>query len=104
MPYDAYIMLARTQISLKPEELLRARERASQLRISLAEYIRRLVARDLGEPAPKADPSVVFDLGDSGGSDIARNKDRMLGEAIGGAHGAGHVADAGPAPRRGKRR
>lgn len=52
--------------------------------ISLAEYVRRLLARDLDRPTPRADPSAVFDLGDSGGSDVARDKDRMLGEAVAG--------------------
>ena len=28
------------------------------------------------------DPSVLFDLGDSGGSDIATNKDTMIAEAV----------------------
>ena len=59
-----------------------ARERASQLGISLAEYVRRLVARDLGDVVPHADPTSVFNLGDSGGSNIARDKDAMVGEAV----------------------
>jgi len=57
-------MMARTQITLDPELHRRARERAAELGISLAEYIRRLVARDL-EPTPKADVSELFDLFDS---------------------------------------
>jgi len=75
-------MMVRTQLSLDPEALRRAREKAAQLGISLAEYVRRLVERDLGESARKTDPSVLFDLGDSGGSDIARDKDKMLGDAV----------------------
>ncbi len=62
--------------------LRRARSKASQLGISLAEYVRRLVAEDLDETAPGADPEKVFNLGSSGGSDIAREKDRMLEEAF----------------------
>jgi len=61
-----------------------ARARAEELGISLAEYVRRLVARDLGEPEPRTDPSVVFALGDSGRSDIARDKDKLIGEALAG--------------------
>jgi hypothetical protein len=52
------------------------------LGISLAEYVRRLVARDLGVRAPPSDPSLVFDLGRSEESDIARRKDVMLAEAF----------------------
>ena len=51
--------------------------------ISLAEYVRRLVDRDLGEvERPAADISVLFGLGDSGGSDIANHKDEYIGEAF----------------------
>ena len=59
-----------------------AQRKAAAMGISLTEYVRRLVARDLESSAPEAiDVSVIFDLGDSGGSDITRDKDRMLGEA-----------------------
>lgn len=75
-------MMARTQITLAPEIQRRARQRASDLGISLAEYVRRLVARDLGSPQMKADPALVFDLGSSGGSDIAREKSAMLAAAF----------------------
>lgn len=79
-------MTSRTQITLSPELQKRAKERASQLGISFAEYIRRLVAIDLKEPAPPTEPSAVFDLGGSGGSDIARDKDKLLGEASAAEH------------------
>ena len=75
-------MTSRTQITLDPETHQRARRRASELRISFAEYIRRLVSRDLGRGKHKADPSLVFNLGTSGGSDVARDKDAMVGEAF----------------------
>jgi hypothetical protein len=75
-------MMARTQIMLDPEIQRRARQRASDMGISLAEYVRRLVVRDLGQPRAGADPSAIFDLGASGGSDIASNKDAMIAEAI----------------------
>jgi hypothetical protein len=81
--YDVYIMMTRTQVSFERPMLRRARDRAGKLGISLAEYIRRLVAQDLEqEPAP-SDPSAVFDLGSSGGSDIAADKDAMVGRAFG---------------------
>ena len=39
-------------------------------------------ARDLGEPGAKTDPSIVFNLGSSGGADVAKDKDGMIHEAI----------------------
>jgi hypothetical protein len=76
-------MNARTQITMDPQLQRRAQARAEQLGISFAEYVRRLVASDLGEPKPKADISIVFDLIDEGPpTDIARNKDKMIGEAV----------------------
>jgi hypothetical protein len=75
-------MMQRTQISLEASEHRRARRRASELGISLAEYVRRLVRRDIGEPTMSGDVSGLFALGDSGGSDVAAAKDAYLGEAI----------------------
>jgi hypothetical protein len=75
-------MMSRTQITLEPEIQRRARQRASDLGVSLAEYVRRLVARDLGSTRAAVDPAVVFDLGASGGSDIANNKKVMTAEAF----------------------
>jgi hypothetical protein len=79
---NVYIMMVRIQITLDPELQARARRKAAEYGISFAEYVRRLIARDLGEPAGPADPSVVFNLGDSGGSDIAREKNRRVAEAV----------------------
>ena len=75
-------MMARTQITLDPEIQRQARKRANDLGISLAEYVRRLVSRDLGGVRPAVNPALIFDLGASRGSDIARNKDAMLAEAF----------------------
>jgi hypothetical protein len=80
--YDGATMMSRTQITLAPEMQRRARQRASDLGVSLAEYLRRLLARDLGSIQAKADPVCVFDLGSSGGSDIAKNKSAMIAEAF----------------------
>lgn len=82
MRYDGAIMMARTQITLDPETQKQARRRASDLGVSFAEYVRRLVAQDIGGERPKADPSAIFDLFSSGGSDIAKHKDEMIGEAV----------------------
>ena len=80
--HDVSIMMTRTQLSFEREMLHRARTKAGGLGLSLAEYVRRLVAEDLGDPMPSPDPSILFNLGSSGGSDIAREKDDMLGRAF----------------------
>jgi hypothetical protein len=76
-------MNTRTQITMDPELQRRAHAKAAELGISFAEYVRRLVADDLGKHKRKVDVSVVFDLGSSDEpTDIARDKDKMLGEAV----------------------
>jgi hypothetical protein len=75
-------MMVRTQITLESELQKRARQRAGEIGVSMAEYVRQLVARDLARPATSADVSSIFDLGDSGGSDIARDKDAMIATAF----------------------
>lgn len=76
-------MMARTQITLEPETHKRARQRASDLGVSLAEYLRGLVKKDLGSPQKKADVSCIFNLGHGGhDSDIANRKDEMIADAI----------------------
>jgi hypothetical protein len=76
-------MNARTQITMEPALQRRAQARAAELGISFAEYVRRLVAEDIGAPMPKADISSLFDLIDEGPpTDIARDKDKMIGEAV----------------------
>lgn len=76
-------MVVRTQITLDAEAHRQAKRRAADLGISFAEYVRRVVDRDLGAPAPRPDPSQIFGLFDSGGSDVARDKDRYVDEAVG---------------------
>jgi hypothetical protein len=76
-------MNARTQITMDPELQRRAHAKAKELGISFAEYMRRLVANDLGEQKPKADISILFDLGASDeATDIAHDKEKMIGEAV----------------------
>jgi len=90
-------MNARTQITMDPELQRRAQARAEEFGISFAEYVRRLVASDLGEPKPKADISIVFDLVDEGPpTDIARDKDKMIGDAV----WADYLRKTGRKPRR----
>src|SRR5437868_6885725 len=76
-------MNARMQITMEPDMQRRAQAKAAELGISFAEYIRRLVAEDIGERKPKVDVSSIFDLGASDEpTDIARDKDKMIGEAL----------------------
>src|SRR5437763_9671170 len=76
-------MYRRTQIRIGSELQKRAQARATELGISFAEYVRRLVASDIGESTPKPDISIVFDLAASGKpTDIARDKDKMIGQAV----------------------
>lgn len=77
-------MNARTQITLDPEMQRRAQTKAAELGISFAEYMRRLVAQDLGETeTPTFDITQIFDLVTDGPeTDIARDKDKMVGEAV----------------------
>ena len=76
-------MHARTQITIDAATQRKAQAKAAELGISFAEYVRRLVSADLGQRAPKADVSILFDLGASGGvTDIARDKGSLLGQAV----------------------
>jgi len=69
-------------VTLDSEMQRGARRRASELGISLAEYFRRLVSRDLARPDTRPNIDRIFDLGNSGGSDIGRNKDQMISTAL----------------------
>ena len=82
MCYDGAIMMSRTQITLEPEFQRRARQRANDLGVSFAEYIRGLVVRDLAHPKGEPGIEAIFCLGSSGGSNIARDKDVMIGDAV----------------------
>src|ERR1700691_3714086 len=76
-------MHARTQITMEPALRRRAQRRAAELGVSFAEYVRRVVAGDLGEIRAKPDVAILFDLVDGGPpTDIARDKDRMMAEAV----------------------
>jgi len=81
-------MRIRTQITIDRDLLRRAQAKADSLGITFSEYVRGLVARDLGirerkTTSKKPDISVVFDLCKSGPpTDIARDKDKMIGEAV----------------------
>jgi hypothetical protein len=76
-------MNARTQITIDPELQDLAHAKASELGISFAEYVRRLLAQDLASARRKVHVSAVFDLVDEGPpTNIARDKDKMVAEAV----------------------
>ena len=76
-------MNARTQITIDPELQSLAQAKAAELGISFAEYVRRLLAQDLGAARRKIQISAVFDLVDEGPpTNVARDKDKMLAEAV----------------------
>ena len=75
-------MILRTQISLESKLHSQIRMRAAALGISFAEYIRRLIEHGLKEMHREIDRSVIFDLGISEPSDIAKHKDQMISKAI----------------------
>jgi hypothetical protein len=75
-------MMVRTQIALDADAHRRAKRRAADQGVSLAEYVRQAVDRDLGEQPKKGDISAIFGLFDSGGSDVASHKDEYLGDAM----------------------
>lgn len=82
-------MMARTQISLPLEIHRRAKQRAEELGVSFAEYVRGVLARDLGAAERHADVAVLFALGDSGRSDVSATKDARVAEAIASRRTAG---------------
>jgi hypothetical protein len=75
-------MMSRTQITLDPLAHRQARRRAADLGISLAEYLRRLVQKDLGAPRKRVDVTCIFNIGDGGESNVAIEKDQMIAEAL----------------------
>lgn len=76
-------MNARSQITIDPETQRRAHARAAELGISFAEYVRRLLAQDLGDGKRTGDISVVFNLvTDEPRTNVARDKDEMIAEAV----------------------
>jgi hypothetical protein len=68
---------------MDPEMRRGAHAKAAGLGLSFAEYVRRLVAKDLGEAKPKPEIAIMFDLVDYGKpTNIARDKDKMIGDAV----------------------
>ncbi|MCY3593746.1 MAG: hypothetical protein OXH95_03405 [bacterium] len=72
----------RTQIDLKSEQHAFVKRKAADMGISMAEYIRRLVERDLSQTDSGSGISAIFGIGDSGGSDISVDRKGATAEAI----------------------
>jgi hypothetical protein len=65
---------------MDPELQRRAHAKAAELGITFAEYVRRLIAHDLGEPRRYTRISLLFDLG---ASREPTDKDRCYGKPRG---------------------
>lgn len=75
-------MATRMQVTIDTAQHRALAARAAAMGISLAEYIRRVLAADLDDTVQReGDISEIFGIGDSGGSDVAREKEHYLGEA-----------------------
>src|SRR3954470_324901 len=84
---EAFVMTEHVTISLEAEDLERARREARQLGVSLESYLSHLVHGSLPTPAPTAHErphiSAIFGIGASiEPTDVGRDKDAMLGEAV----------------------
>jgi hypothetical protein len=75
-------VMVRTQITLESELQRRAKQRVSESGVSLADYVRRLLAHDLKGHVREADPACVFDLGKSGGANVAKERNSMIAHAF----------------------
>ena len=73
----------RTQIALPPEQHAEVKLKAAGLGISMAEYIRRLIDRDLNRPHPRGGIPSIIGICSSDGSDIAaEGKNKAVGRAV----------------------
>lgn len=75
-------MTQRTQITLDPEQHRKVRRRASALGISMAQYLREIIERELSDTPARGDVSAILALGNSGDSDVARHKDEYVRAAV----------------------
>lgn len=76
-------MTSRMQITLDAAMQVKVRRRAERIGVPVAEYVRRVIAADLGEDPPRTDVAELFDIGRSTKpTDIARHKKAMIAEAI----------------------
>ncbi|HJR92168.1 MAG TPA: hypothetical protein VJ938_07000 [Acidimicrobiia bacterium] len=76
-------MPSRSQITLESSLARRAKQRARDMGISFAEYVRRLIDQDLSGDSVRPRLDDLIGAGDSGGSDVALHEDEYLNEAFG---------------------
>ena len=76
-------MTSRMQITLDPAMQVKVRRRAESIGVPIAEYVRRVIAADLGDEPPRSHVSEIFGLGESAEpTNIARDKNAMIAAAI----------------------
>ena len=75
-------MKVRVQFAMDSDLKRRATERARESGLSFAEYVLKLIERDVALAKSKTGIEAIFDLGSSGGSNVAANKQAMIAEAI----------------------
>ncbi|MCB1020480.1 MAG: hypothetical protein H6509_14465 [Bryobacterales bacterium] len=77
-------MARRARVTLDDDLYARAERRAAALGVSVDEYLRSLIADALPEKKQRrrGDISAIFGLGNSGGTNIAKDKHRLIAEAI----------------------
>lgn len=71
----------RTVISLPDHAHARAKQRAADLGISFAEFVRRLLDRELNTPAPQASIDSICGMVTGSPFDMARDGKRIIAEA-----------------------
>jgi Arc/MetJ family transcription regulator len=79
-------MVVRTQITLDAEVHRRAKKRAAELGISLAEYVRRALDHELGEPQDRGDVRGIIAVIDTGPNEVSANVHAHVGEATDALH------------------
>ncbi len=76
-------MTSRMQITLDPTTRAKIRRRAESVGVTVAEYVRRVIAADLGGEPSRSNVAELFDLDRSAEStDIAKDKRAMIAGAI----------------------
>ncbi len=77
---------ARMQITLDRGTQLKVRRKAERIGVPVAEYVRRVIAADLGGEPPKADIRELFGIASSASpTNIAKDKKAMIADAIAGS-------------------
>ena len=79
----------RTVITLPDHMHARAKQRAADLGISLAEFARRIFEKELGMPAPQGDIDSICGMVTGEPFDMALDRERILGEAADALHATG---------------